>query len=48
MSTRKYLVLLRNEAAGAKSQQSGAAAAPSPEQLQQMFASYNTWKEKLK
>src|SRR5258706_15737478 len=42
MSNRKYLVLLRNQPS--KSGKSG----PSPEQMQQMFAGYNAWKEKFK
>ena len=41
MSQRKYLVLLRNQPTVGQS-------GPSPEQLQQMFASYNAWKEKFK
>jgi len=38
---RKYLVLLRNQPAGSQP-------GPSPEQMQQMFAAYNGWKEKFK
>ncbi len=42
MSQRKYLVLLRNTPSQASQ------AASSPEQMQQMFAGYNAWKEKFK
>src|SRR5258705_9456691 len=42
MSKRKYLVLFRAEPTG------GGRSAPSPEQMQQMFAAYNSWKEKFK
>jgi hypothetical protein len=42
MSKRKYLVLARGSARPAG--QPG----PSPEQMQQMFAAYNAWKEKFK
>ncbi len=41
MSKRKYLVL-------ARSQRSGGRSGPSPEQMQQMFAAFNAWKEKFK
>jgi hypothetical protein len=41
MSKRKYLVLLRNQPASAKS-------SPSPEEMQQMFAAYKAWMEKFK
>lgn len=41
MSKRKYLVLYR-------SQPTGGPRGPSPEQMQQMFAAYNAWKEKFK
>jgi hypothetical protein len=41
MSKHKYLVLFRN-------QPSVGQAAPSPEQMQQMFAAYKTWMEKFK
>ena len=41
MSKRKYLVLFRNQPTGGQP-------GPSPEQMQQMFAAYNTWKEKFK
>ncbi len=41
MSKRKYLVLFR-------SQPSGGQSGPLPEQMQQMFAGYNTWKEEFK
>src|SRR5206468_12783249 len=34
--------LFRNQTTGSRP------AAPSPEQMQQMFAAYNTWKEKFK
>jgi hypothetical protein len=45
MSRSKYLVLLRNTPGQpAESGKSG----PSPEQMQQMFAGYNAWKEKFK
>jgi hypothetical protein len=42
MSKRKYLVFLRNQPTG------GPPSSPSPEQMQQMFAAYNAWKEKFK
>ena len=45
MAKHKYLVLLRNHSA--EPGQSGKAG-PSPEQMQQMFATYNAWKEKFK
>jgi hypothetical protein len=45
MSKRKYLVLLRNKPG--QPSQSGKSG-PSPEQMQQMFAAYNAWKEKFK
>jgi hypothetical protein len=45
MSKRKYLVLLRNQST---SRPPGGSSGPSPEQLQQMFASYNAWKDKFK
>ncbi len=38
MSKRKYLVL-------ARSQRSGGRSGPSPEQMQQMFAAFNAWKD---
>jgi len=41
MSKRRYLVLFRNRPTGG---QPGA----SPEQMQQMFAAYNVWKEQFK
>ena len=41
MSKRKYLVLFRNPPTRGQS-------GPSPEQMQQMFAAYNAWKEKFK
>ena len=41
MAKRKYLVLFRNQRAGGQP-------GPSPEQMQQMFATYNAWKEKFK
>ena len=41
MSKRRYLVLFR-------SQPTGRQPGPSPEQMQQMFAAYNAWKEKFK
>ena len=41
MAKRKYLVLFRNQPA---LRQPG----PSPEQMQQMFAAYNAWREKFK
>jgi hypothetical protein len=41
MSKHKYLVLFRN-------QPNVGQAAPSPEQMQQMFAAYKTWMEKFK
>ena len=40
MSQRKYLVLLRS--------QPGQGQAPSPEQMQKMYAAFNAWKEKYK
>ncbi len=43
--THKYLVLLRNQPSG---QPSRGGQGPSPEQMQQMFAAYNAWKEKFK
>ena len=45
MSKHKYLVLLRNKATDADQ---SSKSAPSPEQMQRMFASYNAWKEKFK
>ncbi len=42
MTKRKYLVLARSERTG------GQTSGPSPEQMQQMFAAYNAWKEKFK
>ena len=45
MPKRKYLVLLRNQPS--QPGQSGKSG-PSPEQMQQMFAGYNAWKEKFK
>jgi hypothetical protein len=42
MSKRKYLVLLRKQPAH------GQPPGPSPEQMQQMFAAYNAWKENFK
>ena len=49
MSNHKYLVLLRSQAAGgAGGQPGGGEGRPSPEQMQQMFAAYNAWKEKFK
>ena len=41
MSKRKYLVLFRNQPPFGQP-------GPSPEQMQQMFAAYNAWKEKFK
>ncbi len=41
MSKRNYLVLFRNKPTGGQP-------APSPEQMQQMFAAYKAWKEKFK
>ena len=41
MAKRKYLVLFRNQPVGGQP-------GPSPEQMQQMFAAYNAWKEKFK
>ncbi|HEU4403830.1 MAG TPA: hypothetical protein VFS43_00845 [Polyangiaceae bacterium] len=41
MAKRNYLVLFR-------SQPSGGRPGPSPEQMQQMFAAYNAWKERFK
>lgn len=40
MSQHKYLVVLRS--------QSGPGQAPSPEQMQKMYAAFNEWKEKYK
>jgi hypothetical protein len=50
MSKRKYLVLLRSQPiGGAGGQPAGnKRQEPSPEQMQQMFAAYNAWKEKFK
>ena len=45
MSKSKYLVLLRNQR-GQGGPPGGQG--PSPEQMQQMFAAYNAWKEKFK
>jgi hypothetical protein len=42
MAKHKYLVLFRNQPTG------GQGGGPSPEQMQQMFAAYNAWKEKFK
>ncbi len=42
MSKHKYLVLLR------KQPSEGKQPAPSPEQMQQMFAAYDAWKQKFK
>jgi hypothetical protein len=44
MSKHKYLVLLRNSSEPSLAGKSG----PSPEQMQQMFAAYNAWKQKFK
>ena len=44
MAQRRYLVLFRNQPGGGGGGQAG----PSPEQMQQMFAAYNAWKEKFK
>ncbi len=41
MSKRNYLVMFRSKPAGGQP-------GPSPEQMQQMFAAYNAWKEKFK
>ena len=41
MPKRKYLVLFRNQPTGGQP-------GPSPEQMQQMFAAFNAWKEKFK
>ncbi len=41
MAKRKYMVLFRNQPMGAQ-------ASPSPEQMQQMFAAYNAWKDTFK
>jgi hypothetical protein len=46
MAKRKYLVLFRNQPTGGSSP--GPSDGPSPEQMQQMFAAYNAWKEKFK
>mgnify|MGYP000880157218 CR=1 FL=1 len=45
MSKYKYMVLLRNKPGQPNAP---AKAAPSPEQMQQMFAAYSAWKEKFK
>jgi hypothetical protein len=42
MSTQKYLVILRSTPG------SGAQEAPSPAQMQEMYAAFNAWKEKFK
>lgn len=46
MANRKYLILLRNQRRGEaeKEQQQ----APSPEQMQKMFAAYKAWQERFK
>lgn len=41
MPKHNYLVLLRSEPASGRP-------GPSPEQMQQMFAAYNAWKERFK
>lgn len=41
MPKHKYLVLLRNQPGPSRG-------GPSPEQMQQMFAAFNAWKEKFK
>ena len=43
MSKRKYLVLFRNQPGSGPKKE-----APSPEQMQKMFAAYNEWMEKFK
>ena len=43
MTQRRYMVLMRNQPTGGQPGPS-----PSPEQMQQMFAAYNAWKEKFK
>jgi hypothetical protein len=43
MSKRRYLVLFRSQGTGAPR-----AERPSPEQMQQMFAAYEAWKERFK
>jgi len=49
MAKNKYLVLLRSQAASASGAQPEAAKkGPSPDQMQQMFAAYNAWKDKFK
>ena len=49
MSKHKYLVLLRSQTAGdSGGQPGGAKDKHSPEQMQQMFAAYNAWKEKFR
>jgi hypothetical protein len=48
MSKRKFLVLLRSRpSTGPGAQPAGERAAPSPEQMQQMFAAYQAWKERF-
>ena len=42
MSQRKYMVLLRSQPGQGQGQ------APSPEQMQKMYAAFNAWKEKYK
>lgn len=42
MSQRKYLVVLRSQPGQGQGQ------APSPEQMQKMYAMFNEWKEKYK
>jgi hypothetical protein len=43
----KYMVFARSQSAGA-SRPAGGPSGPSPEQMQQMFAAYNAWKEQFK
>ena len=46
MEMKKYLVLFRNQPMPNPS--GGKSGAPSPDEMQQMFAAYNAWKEKFK
>jgi hypothetical protein len=48
MSQRKYLVLLRSQVQSGSRATGGGSSGPSPEQMQQMFAAYNAWKERFK
>jgi hypothetical protein len=47
MPKRKYLVLMRHQPSSSATA-SRPPGGPSPEQMQQMFAAYNAWKDKFK